>query len=153
MSDGTSHSARPLAELVRERRKALDLTEYELAERCGWSDAYGTADVRSLESGEIAFPSASQIEALAEALELDSETIDRAVNLAQETSSDARSRASVTVELGTGRRVRHMPPDGVEDEEALRAWAAELSQMHGRPVTLTLDGDHTCKIRADAPET
>lgn len=150
MTDATSYAECDLAELVRLRRKELDLTEQDLAARCGWRNDSGSTDIRSLEAGEHRFPSKSQIEDLAQALELAPETLDRSVQTSLEKLEPMRPRPSATIELAEGRRVRHLPPAGVQDDEELRAWARELCQAHGRTVTLRLDNDQTVEISPDS---
>jgi transcriptional regulator with XRE-family HTH domain len=149
MSDGTRHRNQPLDELVRARRKDLGLTERELVRRCGWPDDYGLDDVRSLEAGELRFPSTTQLKDLARALELDSEVLEEAISTSLHASAHARPHASATVHLKEGRRLYYTPPEGIGDEESLRAWARTLSVAHDRPVTLRIDGAATVEISPD----
>jgi|GEM_PF-6162605 len=137
-----------LSRLIRSRRKELELTERELAERCGWDNEFGPSDVRSLETGELRFPSTSQVEALATGLELDVSDIEDAIEASLQESERNQFRAMATIELGHGRRARHAPPDHLETEEDVIGWAKRLNRDHRGPVELRLADGRTIRIES-----
>ncbi|HET9660231.1 MAG TPA: helix-turn-helix domain-containing protein [Thermomicrobiales bacterium] len=68
ISPSVFSAPRPLADVIRQRRRALGLTQHELAARLGAATC--VHDVRRLEAGQILLPAWNRLHELARALEL-----------------------------------------------------------------------------------
>jgi len=148
MTDPAAHQEWPLSQLIRSRRKELELSERQLAERCGWDDEFGPSDVRSLETGELRFPSTSQVEALAKGLELDVEDVEEAIEASLQESERSQFSAMATIKLGYGRRVRRPAPDGLTTEEDAIKWGKRLCRELGGTVELHFDDGRTVQVES-----